>query len=217
MAVRKFVPGFLSAWVPLVVVCYRGSLAGGKRFSEQAREGRVNSIRRISARATHGSLCLCEQGFWTLRHIARSIMTLGFSPGFGISSTKSRRAEERLFCCRRASMLPTRSDKVKARFAAIVLEPFQNASSRLTLFLWPSRTDRAFDNRRFHEAPKFVVDHAKSMKNGAPIGRSDKYNAQRGKNNTGVLSKRTFNLPQPGVSTILARTPCGRAGLGGAP
>src|SRR5262249_17263872 len=37
-------------------------------------------------------------------------------------------------------MLATRSDKVDRRPSAISFSPFQNASSRLTLVLWPART-----------------------------------------------------------------------------
>src|SRR2546430_2558901 len=49
-------------------------------------------------------------------------------------------ADERLACCRSASMMVTKSDKVASRPLAISLNPFQNASSRLTLVLWPERT-----------------------------------------------------------------------------
>src|SRR5438067_1602936 len=47
-------------------------------------------------------------------------------------------AEDRLPCCRALSILPTRSDKVMPRSRAMTLSSFQNASSRLTLVLWPA-------------------------------------------------------------------------------
>src|SRR5271155_1064245 len=49
-------------------------------------------------------------------------------------------AEDRLPWWRSASMVPTRSDKVIRRFTAISFSAVQNASSRLTLVLWPAMT-----------------------------------------------------------------------------
>src|SRR5512145_1393861 len=49
-------------------------------------------------------------------------------------------ADDRLPCCRSESIAATRSDKVISRSPAISLRPFQNASSRLTLVLWPAMT-----------------------------------------------------------------------------
>src|SRR5436190_5235628 len=49
-------------------------------------------------------------------------------------------ADDRLPCCRSESIAATRSDNVMSRPPAISLSPFQNASSRLTLVLWPAIT-----------------------------------------------------------------------------
>src|SRR5712691_1013257 len=49
-------------------------------------------------------------------------------------------ADDRLLCCRSLSIAMTRRDKVWSRSAAISRSPFQNASSRLTLVLWPAMT-----------------------------------------------------------------------------
>src|SRR5882762_4662217 len=49
-------------------------------------------------------------------------------------------ADDRLPCCRSVSIVATSSDKVMSRPPAISLRPFQNASSRLTLVLWPAMT-----------------------------------------------------------------------------
>src|SRR6202048_5200440 len=49
-------------------------------------------------------------------------------------------ADDRLPCLRSESIAATRSDMVMPRPLAISLSPFQNASSRLTLVLWPAMT-----------------------------------------------------------------------------
>src|SRR5215471_10959208 len=49
-------------------------------------------------------------------------------------------ADDRFPCWRSESIAATRSDKVISRSPAISLSPFQNASSRLTLVLWPAIT-----------------------------------------------------------------------------
>src|SRR2546427_4714496 len=49
-------------------------------------------------------------------------------------------ADDKLPCCRSESIAATSSDKVMLRALAISLSPFQNASSRLTLVLWPAMT-----------------------------------------------------------------------------
>src|SRR6266513_2008212 len=49
-------------------------------------------------------------------------------------------ADDKLPCCRSESIAATSSDKVMLRALAISLSPFQNASSRLTLVLWPAIT-----------------------------------------------------------------------------
>src|SRR5216683_4454192 len=51
-----------------------------------------------------------------------------------------RRADDRLPWTRAESMVATISDKVRSRPIAISLSPFQKASSRLTLVLWPAIT-----------------------------------------------------------------------------
>src|SRR5258708_7767775 len=49
-------------------------------------------------------------------------------------------AEDKLSCWRSVSILPTSSDSVMSRSLAITFSAFQNASSRLTLVLWPAMT-----------------------------------------------------------------------------
>src|ERR1700734_1394840 len=49
-------------------------------------------------------------------------------------------ADDRLPCWRSESIAPTRSDKVTRRPTAMSFNPLQNASSRLTLVLWPAMT-----------------------------------------------------------------------------
>jgi hypothetical protein len=56
-------------------------------------------------------------------------------------------AEDRLHCCRSELIVATRSDGVMSRATAISRNPFQNASSRLTLVLRPG-TDPAQENWR---------------------------------------------------------------------
>src|SRR5712691_3947685 len=49
-------------------------------------------------------------------------------------------ADDKLPWRRSESIVETRSDKVMSRPPAISFRPFQNASSRLTLVLWPAMT-----------------------------------------------------------------------------
>jgi hypothetical protein len=49
--------------------------------------------------------------------------------------------------CRSESIAATKADKVMSRHLAISFSPFQNASSRPTLVLWPAMT---MNDRRFH-------------------------------------------------------------------
>src|ERR1700704_1586520 len=49
-------------------------------------------------------------------------------------------ADDKLPWRRSESIVETRSDKVTSRSSAISFRPFQNASSRLTLVLWPAMT-----------------------------------------------------------------------------
>src|SRR6516164_1888206 len=49
-------------------------------------------------------------------------------------------ADDKLPCARPVSISATRSDKVLSWPTAISLSPFQKASSRLTLVLWPAMT-----------------------------------------------------------------------------
>ena len=58
-------------------------------------------------------------------------------------------ADERLPCWRSVSMLPTRSDRLTRRVAAISFRPRQNASSRLTLVLCPAMTIERFTTGDF--------------------------------------------------------------------
>src|SRR5262245_20963357 len=75
-------------------------------------------------------------------------------------------ADDRLPCRRSESIAVTRSDKVMFRPLAISFRLFQNASSRLTLVLWPAAYDRALGDQRFHDdtptcCSKFVTSNYK--------------------------------------------------------
>src|SRR5438094_5826469 len=66
-----------------------------------------------------------------------------------------RMAEDRLPCCRSESMSATSSDKVMPRPPATSFSPFQNASSRLTLVLWPAITIERLTTGDFIDGPLF--------------------------------------------------------------
>src|SRR5579862_5377720 len=70
------------------------------------------------------------------------------------SSTNSRIAEERLPCWRLLSISPTSSESVMLRSPEISFMPFQNASSRLTLVLWPATTIDRFTTGDFMRPPR---------------------------------------------------------------
>src|SRR5260370_40099186 len=62
-------------------------------------------------------------------------------------------AEDKLPCSRCESMVPTRSDKDRSRSLAISFSTFQNASSRLTLVLWPATTTERLTTEDFIACP----------------------------------------------------------------
>src|SRR5262245_31850068 len=62
-------------------------------------------------------------------------------------------ADDRLLCCRPASMVATRFDKVVSRPSATSRKPFQNSSSRLTLVLWPATTTERLTTEDFMADP----------------------------------------------------------------
>src|SRR5215467_7488779 len=63
-------------------------------------------------------------------------------------------ADDRLPCWRPESIAPTSSDKVMFRPRAISFKPSQNASSRLTLVLWPAATMERLATRDFMTTPR---------------------------------------------------------------
>src|SRR6266566_9480363 len=82
------------------------------------------------------------------------------------SRTNRRIAEDRLPCWRAVSISPTSSDSVTPRAAEISFIPVQNASSRLTLVLWPSTTIERFTTGdfmvrllhvRYHHHPRYLA------------------------------------------------------------
>src|SRR6266542_6329070 len=64
-----------------------------------------------------------------------------------------RSADERLVCCRSLSIAATSPDKVVRRLLAISFSPDQNASSRLTLVLWPATTMERLTTSDFMKTP----------------------------------------------------------------
>src|SRR6266511_4088771 len=74
------------------------------------------------------------------------------------SSTKRRMADDRLPCRRSESIASTSSDNVMFRSRAISFNPFQNASSRLTLVLWSATTTERLTTRDFMTPPPAVVN-----------------------------------------------------------
>src|SRR3982074_48860 len=58
-------------------------------------------------------------------------------------------ADDRLASSRSVSIVATSSDKLALRLAAISLSPVQNASSRLTLVLWPPTRMERLTTRDF--------------------------------------------------------------------
>src|SRR6266566_9791353 len=65
-------------------------------------------------------------------------------------------ADDRLPCCRWESITATKSDKFFCRLPAISFRPVQNASSRLTLVLWPATTTERLTTGDFIETPLLV-------------------------------------------------------------
>src|SRR6266436_212882 len=87
--------------------------------------------------------------------------------------TKRRMADDRLPYCRSVLMPATNSDKVILRELAISLNAFQNASSRLTLVLWPLMTTECLMTVDFiavfppNRDTRNIAPH--SLKNGSTI------------------------------------------------
>src|SRR5262245_40160614 len=69
-------------------------------------------------------------------------------------------ADDRLPCCRSESMAATSSDKVMFRPRAISFNPFQNASSRLTLVLWPAAMIERLATRDLITIPHVNYGHS---------------------------------------------------------
>src|SRR3984893_1044076 len=67
-------------------------------------------------------------------------------------------AEDRLPCWRLLSISPTSSDSVISRSPEISFMPFQNASSRLTLVLWPATTIERLTTGDFMRRPRRRCD-----------------------------------------------------------
>src|SRR5579872_1925925 len=67
-------------------------------------------------------------------------------------------AEDRLPCWRVLSISPTSSDSVTFRKPEISFMPFQKASSRLTLVLWPATTIDRFTTGDFMMRPRCRCD-----------------------------------------------------------
>src|SRR5712691_2140429 len=65
-------------------------------------------------------------------------------------------ADDRLPCCRRVSIVATRSDKVMSRPPAISFNPCQTSASRLTLVLWPATTIERLTTGDFIAVAKFM-------------------------------------------------------------
>src|ERR1700760_1872727 len=95
-----------------------------------------------------------DRAAWPECSFNESAARLGSPPAFAVddlkwSSTNRRIAEDRLPCWRLLSISPTSSDNVMFRKPAISFMPFQNASSRLTLVLWPPTTIDRFTTGDF--------------------------------------------------------------------
>src|SRR6202020_1623040 len=67
-------------------------------------------------------------------------------------------ADDKLPCWRLLSISPTSSDSVMFRNPEISFMPFQKASSRLTLVLWPATTIDRFTTGDFMMRPRHQCD-----------------------------------------------------------
>src|SRR5438874_12599307 len=67
--------------------------------------------------------------------------------------------DDRLPCCRWESISATNSDKFFCRLPAISFRPSQNASSRLTLVLWPATTTERLTTGDFIEATPVCTEN----------------------------------------------------------
>src|ERR1700679_3683367 len=72
-------------------------------------------------------------------------------------------ADDRLPCWRLLSISPTSSDSVMFRRPEISFMPFQNASSRLTLVLWPATTIDRFTTGDFMMLPRRRCDADRAL------------------------------------------------------
>src|SRR5262249_7879727 len=69
-------------------------------------------------------------------------------------------ADDRLLCCRWESIAATKSDNVMWRWPPISFRLFQNASSRLTLVLWPRTTTERLATGNFIKTHLLSVEHS---------------------------------------------------------
>src|SRR5215470_7719684 len=69
-------------------------------------------------------------------------------------------ADDRLPCCRWESIAATKSDNVVWRSPPISFRLFQNASSRLTLVLWPATTTERLVTRDFIKTHLPLVENS---------------------------------------------------------
>src|SRR5712692_4629259 len=99
-------------------------------------------------------------------------------------------ADERLPCCRSESIAATRSDKVMSRPAAISFSPFQNASSRLTLVLWPAMTMERLTTEDFIARSPMSIRRIDDARNHLSAITAERLNAQNS-----FCAKVGLNLP----------------------
>src|SRR4029453_5581101 len=95
-------------------------------------------------------------------------------------------ADDRLSCCRSESIAATNSDKFFCRWTAISFRLAQNASSRLTLGLWPAIATERLTTGDFIEATPLRPGPARpTQRRGCPTDRGAEGNRRgthRGRN-----------------------------------
>ena len=140
----------------------RARRAGARRHARDqagARSARHHESRQdlqsVKGRAGYSARKAGEPRRYRHDHVARRLMRSPTSAGSLSASDngRARTAGSPTTDCRagaRHRSTATRSDKVMCRAMAMSFSPFQNASSRLTLVLWPAITIERFDDRRFH-------------------------------------------------------------------
>src|SRR6266480_7430598 len=92
-------------------------------------------------------------------------------------------ADDRLSCCRSELIVAINSDKLFCRWSAISFRLSQNASSRLTLVLWPAITTERLTTGDFIEATPPTCTYSQH-----PTRKFARYYG-RLKNNSGALQK----------------------------